>query len=320
MSIHISSKAWKVGGLSMAEKLVLVKLSDNASDSGKAWPSISTIATECCCSRHTVMRAIERLCEMGHISAQKALGANTKYRVHPVAQSDQSHRATSIIERPVAQSDTTGSTERHDQSLSDTGPVAQSDTNRKEPSLNHQRTIIGEDEAEQTKPNKPKARKKSTVSAGFDPVDENLAKLAKAYNCRKGKVPKAANERWLDLEATAEEVDLLVPYIEAYKSGNYDDCQNSKDPLKFCCRDLETCLSRQKFEKQLARAEEWAKSSNATPTQPRTMTDANADKIREFVRRRYEPEGYTPAEIDRQQHFALIEYTQGRKTPEEIMR
>ena len=106
------------------QKFVLISLADNANDDGICWPSIATIAKRTALHRATVMRAIRWLIDEGFLVAESpGNGLRNRYKV---------------IHKPVAQSDrlrsATGSTERLDRSQSATGPVAQSDTNRKEPS------------------------------------------------------------------------------------------------------------------------------------------------------------------------------------------
>ena len=61
MSIHYISQAWKTPVSDYRAKLVLLKLADNASDEGIAWPHIDTIASETGLSRRTVFRALDRL-------------------------------------------------------------------------------------------------------------------------------------------------------------------------------------------------------------------------------------------------------------------
>ena len=67
MSVHISSRAWLVQGLSFAEKLVLVKLADMANDEGVCWPSTATIGAQCGLDRRSVRRIFARLEAAGHL-------------------------------------------------------------------------------------------------------------------------------------------------------------------------------------------------------------------------------------------------------------
>jgi hypothetical protein len=83
MSIHISSKAWKVKGLSASQKLVLLKLSDMSNDEGICWPSIPTIARECDCSERTVQRIIIELSKVGHLTRENREGKVSIFCIHP---------------------------------------------------------------------------------------------------------------------------------------------------------------------------------------------------------------------------------------------
>lgn len=83
MSVHITSRAWKTKGLSMTQKIVLVKLADNASDQGQCWPSVPTIAKECSCTERAVYSAIKELERLGHITRRIRSGNSTVYTVNP---------------------------------------------------------------------------------------------------------------------------------------------------------------------------------------------------------------------------------------------
>lgn len=67
MSNRYLNWAFELGGVSPTEKLVLVKLADQANDDGKCWPSQSTLAKHCCMSRESVNRIIKRLAEANFI-------------------------------------------------------------------------------------------------------------------------------------------------------------------------------------------------------------------------------------------------------------
>ena len=81
MSVHQSSAAWKVRGISQTEKLVLVKLADNANDAGWCYPSLNRIAADCCCSRRTAIRAIQRLTERRLIEVRSERSMSNTYRL-----------------------------------------------------------------------------------------------------------------------------------------------------------------------------------------------------------------------------------------------
>lgn len=123
MSIRQITKAWETPDLSMAQKLVLVKICDNANDAGVAFPSINRVAKECCCNRSTVMRAIEGLVQKGLVEVKKGgNGRSNRYTLKlgkPVAESNRSQRATGRTEqpKPVAQSNQGGCTKQPEPSL-----------------------------------------------------------------------------------------------------------------------------------------------------------------------------------------------------------
>lgn len=55
-------------------KLVLIKLADNANDSGECWPSYQHIADQCEISTRSVIRHIDALCEAGLLQKQHRPG------------------------------------------------------------------------------------------------------------------------------------------------------------------------------------------------------------------------------------------------------
>lgn len=83
MSVHLTSAAWRVSGLSVVQKIALVKLADTAGDDGKCWPSIATVARECGCDERSIYRALDTLESKRHISRSKRSGTSSIYIVHP---------------------------------------------------------------------------------------------------------------------------------------------------------------------------------------------------------------------------------------------
>lgn len=77
MSLMVQAMKTKVGN--PLRKLVLIKLADNASDSGECWPSYQHIADHCEIDRSTVRRHIKALEEMGllHIQNREGPKGNT---------------------------------------------------------------------------------------------------------------------------------------------------------------------------------------------------------------------------------------------------
>ena len=88
MSIHMISQAWKTPVTSLAAKLVLLKLADNASDEGKAWPHIETIASETGLARSSVFRALDELEKSGIVERHRG-------RNEVIYQIQKSHHETS---------------------------------------------------------------------------------------------------------------------------------------------------------------------------------------------------------------------------------
>lgn len=68
MSIKLMSQVWDLEMESATQKLILLKLADNANDSGECFPSMKTIAKHCGCSRTTVARHIKSFKEQGLLS------------------------------------------------------------------------------------------------------------------------------------------------------------------------------------------------------------------------------------------------------------
>ena len=128
MSTTVMGACWPLQ-MPLAAKAVLISLADNANDQGVCWPSIEKIAERTCMHRASVIRAIVTLEKLGHVVANRTNGRHTSYVITPNLDE---------TTKPVARCDrlqkATGSRERPDPSHKATAPVAQSDTNRKEPS------------------------------------------------------------------------------------------------------------------------------------------------------------------------------------------
>lgn len=77
MSVKVSALVWEVP-LRATEKIVLLKLADNANHAGRnAFPSVSTIAARCGLSERAVQAALRRLQSQGLIAVQARA---TRYR------------------------------------------------------------------------------------------------------------------------------------------------------------------------------------------------------------------------------------------------
>lgn len=98
--------AWKVGGLSKLQRLVLVRLADRANESGECWPSQANLAKECSATTRAVRDALGDLIVAGHISitAAATFKSSARYNVHPKASNPDSPKdstsAPEIISAP----------------------------------------------------------------------------------------------------------------------------------------------------------------------------------------------------------------------------
>ncbi len=89
MSLDASIWAWNQRVKRSAAKLVLLSIADRAGENHTAFPSISRIAYDTELDRKTVMSCIAYLIEKGMISAEKAHGTSTKYRLIGVVGRDE---------------------------------------------------------------------------------------------------------------------------------------------------------------------------------------------------------------------------------------
>lgn len=83
MSTLIMSQCWPLGGMSIAQKAVLISLADNANDQGVCWPSIPTIAARVCASDRAVQNAIKWLEQARIVKANRSNGRHTSYTITP---------------------------------------------------------------------------------------------------------------------------------------------------------------------------------------------------------------------------------------------
>lgn len=85
MSRDISTSIWGLQ-LPPTTKIILLKLAYHADNDGRnAYPSVATIATECCVSERTVQYTLRKLVKSGLISVQKEADRRqpTTYRINP---------------------------------------------------------------------------------------------------------------------------------------------------------------------------------------------------------------------------------------------
>lgn len=71
MSLRHMIKAFECKIGSHVQKLVLIKLADNANDDGKCWPSLQRIANECEISKRTAINAIKSLEDKGFLRVHR---------------------------------------------------------------------------------------------------------------------------------------------------------------------------------------------------------------------------------------------------------
>lgn len=78
MSMLLMVKAMNIKVGNPLRKLVLIKLADNASDTGECWPSHQHIADQCEISRRSVISHIDALCAAGLLNKEARRGPNGK--------------------------------------------------------------------------------------------------------------------------------------------------------------------------------------------------------------------------------------------------
>ena len=122
----------------MTQKIVLLKLADNANESGTCWPSLNTIAEDCGCSVRTVSRAIAHFESINLISHDRRYSKSNMYHFNmdtlSILSKDMDTESTSP--RQAVYMDRTQSP--HDVDTQSNGYGHPCPTNRKEPSKNHQ--------------------------------------------------------------------------------------------------------------------------------------------------------------------------------------
>ena len=97
-----------------ARRMVLLQLSRMANRAGACWPSVQTLARQCCLSVRSVFNHLAALAKAGLIQRRNRLGRSTVYTVTaPVASSDPAASATQTGQpsdqpAPVSPGETTG--------------------------------------------------------------------------------------------------------------------------------------------------------------------------------------------------------------------
>ncbi len=141
------SQCWPLGGMSIAQKAVLVSLADNANDQGVCWPSIGTIAKRTCASERAVQNAIKWLEEAKIVKANRTNGRHTSYTITPAAYAPPQEihprtKCTPAADSPPQEMHPTPAGDAGDPRTACVPPPHQVPSNRKEPpeepSLNRQ--------------------------------------------------------------------------------------------------------------------------------------------------------------------------------------
>ena len=78
MSMLLMAKAMSIKVGNPLRKLVLIKLADNASDTGECWASYQHIADQCEISRRSVNNHIDAMCEVGLLTKESRAGPKGK--------------------------------------------------------------------------------------------------------------------------------------------------------------------------------------------------------------------------------------------------
>ena len=115
-----------------ARRMVLLQLSRMANQAGACWPSVQTLARQCCLSVRSVFNHLAALAKAGLIQRRNRLGRSTVYTVTaPAPSSDPAASATqtgqpSVQPAPASPGETTGATHalvRQEPSVSAPEPV-----------------------------------------------------------------------------------------------------------------------------------------------------------------------------------------------------
>lgn len=85
MSTIITAECWKLQGLSVTQKVVLISLADQANDDGVCWPAVGTVAKRCCMSERAVRTAIDHLVAVGLIARERRFNSSSVFKVTPGA-------------------------------------------------------------------------------------------------------------------------------------------------------------------------------------------------------------------------------------------
>jgi hypothetical protein len=193
MSLQISTRAWSVTGITMTQKLVLMRLADYANDQGACWPSVAAMARECCCTERSVYTAIAELEKQGHITRQNRCGTSSVYHIDPCTTFTPEPRS------PLNQIHTPPEPDSYPPCTTFTPPLNDVHPNRNrtviEPPLNHHKGDLFDDA-----PKKPKRKKRESI-----PLEEiKLAFESEAFA-----------KAWADFVEMRREIRKPIPGISA---------------------------------------------------------------------------------------------------------
>jgi len=81
VSLKILTRAWNTDCRTPCQKLMLAALADYANDSGRCWPSLTSLAKKCSLSRQGVINQLRGLQKVGLIEIEKKGGFSNRYRL-----------------------------------------------------------------------------------------------------------------------------------------------------------------------------------------------------------------------------------------------
>lgn len=277
MSANLITRAWGAKGLTTVEKLVLLRLADEANGDGECWPSVAMIAGACGVSERSVPRALSSLEKGGHLTV-KRLGNRNLYGVHPSGNNivdsqgvkpsypDTMSGCTLTPCHPDTMSGYPDTMSGCELEKVDKEQVKKTKIPRiKQPEMFPDMVPVEvfEDELE----SQTQKRKKN--------IPEGYRRLSAAYRpslAKKGIVvitDKLAT-LWEENCPTDEEVDLVVAFVTAWRK----DSKGADERLRYCCREISTCLG--KWGNMVSQARRWKSTPCTNPDAPGYYSEAKA--------------------------------------------
>lgn len=206
MSIRAITWAFEQQGLTSTQKLVLLKLADNANDDGYCWPSREMISKHTGLSISTISRTARKLADMGIVDvipqSQNGVSLPNRYKLHMGAASEtgvgaQEHGGSSTRARGV------GAQEHTEPSVRTVN----------EPSEEEFDAWYAEYPRHQDKGHARRAYRKARKKADAESLLSGARKARKRYqDTEKQYIPLPATwlngERWLDEDLQGDESSL----------------------------------------------------------------------------------------------------------------